>query len=191
MGPIDIIESDKGVVTIRTAGPADTERLRELRLEALGNAPQAFSSDQATAALEPLASWVERLERYQQGINETMSVAAAEEQLVGMAGIFRDPRPKIRHAATIYGVYVNPEWRGMHIAEKLVRANLAWAASHEVMFVRLGVITVNASAIQCYLRCGFSVYGVEPMSICYEERYYDELMMGVQIEPGCEIGDNK
>jgi RimJ/RimL family protein N-acetyltransferase len=184
MSLLNRIESDRGAVLIRLVVPADAVRLRELRLEALARHPQAFSSDQATASQEPLASWVERLERYEKGVNETLSLAAAGEELVGMAGIFRDPRPKIRHAATIWGVYVNPKWRGLQIGDGLVKANLVWAASHEVVFVRLAVISVNVSAIQCYLRCGFSVYGVEPKSIFYEGRYYDELLMGCELEAG-------
>jgi|WetSurMetagenome_2_1015567.scaffolds.fasta_scaffold312222_2 RimJ/RimL family protein N-acetyltransferase len=176
------IESIRGVVNIRPAGPADAGRLRDLRLEALAGHPQAFSSDYATASQETLASWVERLARYEKGLNERMQVAEAGGGLVGMAGIFRDARPKIRHAATIFGVYVNPAWRGLQIGDRMVKANLEWAASHEVAFVRLAVITVNTSAINCYLRCGFTVYGVEPNSICYEGRYYDELLMGRRVE---------
>ena len=176
------IEANKGAVIIRPAGPADAGRLRDLRLEALADTPEAFSSDYATAVKEPLASWVERLERYQKGDNERMQVAEAGGGLVGMAGIFRDPRPKIRHVATIFGVYVNLGWRGLHIGDGLVKANLKWAASHEIVFVRLAVISSNASAIRCYLRCGFTVYGVEPKSIHYEGHYYDELLMGCEPE---------
>ena len=79
-------------------------------------------------------------------------------------------------------MYVNLGWRGLQIGDRLVKANLEWAASHEVAFVRLGVITVNTSAINCYLRCGFTVYGVEPRSIYYEGRYYDELLMGYLLQ---------
>jgi ribosomal protein S18 acetylase RimI-like enzyme len=182
MAPGNKIESDRGVVQIRPAVPADVERLRDLRLEALAAHPQAFSMDYATAAQEPLANWVERLERYQAGANESMQVAEAGGGLVGMAGIFRDPRPKVRHAATIFGVYVNPSWRGLRIGDRLVKATLEWAVSHEVIYVRLGVNNTNASAIQCYLRCGFTVYGVEPKVIYYEGIYYDLLLMGSQVE---------
>ena len=83
-------ESNRGVVQIRPAGPADAGRLRDLRLEALAGHPQAFSSDYASASKEPLAQWVERLERYQKGVDERMQVAEAGGGLVGMAGIFRD-----------------------------------------------------------------------------------------------------
>lgn len=176
------IATDKVAVIIRPAVPADAGRLRELRLAALAGHPQAFSSDYSMSSQEPLQAWIERLERYAQGVNETLQLAEAGAELVGMAGIHRDPRIKARHTATIWGVYVNPTWRGLHIGDRLVKACLEWAASHEVIFVRLAVINTNGSAIQCYLRCGFSVYGVEPKSLFWEGRYYDELLMGHELE---------
>jgi len=177
-----IIESDRGVVQIRPAVPADAVRVRELRLAALAGNPTAFSADYTLSSQEPMQAWVERLERYAQGTNDTLRVAEAGSALVGMCGIFRDPRPKIRHIATIWGVYVDPAWRGLKIGERLIQACLEWAASHEVTFVRLEVNSINVAAIQCYIRCGFSVNGVEPKSLFYEGRYYDELLMGCELE---------
>jgi len=43
--------------------------------------------------------------------------------------------------------------------------------------VKLGVVTTNTPAIRCYARCGFTVYGVEPQVIHYEDVLYDELLM--------------
>jgi len=175
-------EPEKGAVEIRPALPADAFRLGELRLAALAGNPTAFSADYTLASQEPIQAWVERLERYALGSNDTLRVAEAGSELVGMCGIFRDPRPKIRHIATIWGVYVDPAWRGLKIGDRLIQACLEWAASHEVVFVRLAVNNTNVAAIQCYMRCGFSVYGVEPKSLFYEGRYYDELLMGCELE---------
>jgi ribosomal protein S18 acetylase RimI-like enzyme len=177
-----IIESEGGVVQIRPAVPADAVRVRELRLAALAGNPTAFSADYTLSSQEPLQAWIERLERYALGNDDTLRVAEAGGKLVGSCGIFRDPRPKIRHIATIWGVYVDPAWRGLKIGEKLIQACLEWAASHEVAFVRLAVNNTNVAAIQCYIRFGFSVYGVEPKSLFYEGRYYDELLMGCELE---------
>jgi ribosomal protein S18 acetylase RimI-like enzyme len=178
--------SNLQAVTIRPGTTADAPRLRELRLKALSGHPQAYSSDYDTALNDPLATWVDRLERYARSVDETLQLAEtateADAVLVGMTGIYRDPRVKIRHMATIWGVYVDPAWRGQRIGERLVKACLDWAAAHEVVFVRLAVVSNNVSAIQCYLHCGFSVYGVEPKSLRWEGRYYDELLMGCDLE---------
>jgi len=180
-GETDIVKVE---IQIRQAASEDAPHLRDLRLEALAGHPQAFSSDYESASKEAPTIWGERLERYVKSDDETLQVAVAGNDLVGSTGIFRDPRPKIRHAATIWGVYVKPAWRGRGIGDRLVNACLDWAREHEIIFVRLAVITTNISAIQCYQRCGFSVYGIEPMSLLWEGRYYDELMMGCEIKGG-------
>jgi RimJ/RimL family protein N-acetyltransferase len=177
-------ETDKVQVAIqiRQAAIEDAPRLRDLRLEALAGHPQAFTSDYGSSSKEEPTVWVERLERYAKSVDEALQIAVAGDDLVGMTGIYRDPRPKIRHAATIWGVYVKPGWRGLGIGDQLVNACLDWAREHEIIFVRLAVITPNVSAIQCYQRCGFSVYGIEPKSLLWEGRYYDELLMGCEIK---------
>jgi RimJ/RimL family protein N-acetyltransferase len=47
--------------------------------------------------------------------------------------------------------------------------------------VKLAVVTTNASAIRCYIQCGFRVYGVEPQVIYYDGVYYDELLMSREV----------
>jgi ribosomal protein S18 acetylase RimI-like enzyme len=94
-----------------------------------------------------------------------------------MAGLVRGHWPKTRHSGTLWGVYVQPEWRGHHVAEALLDTCLAWAQAHEVMIVKLAVVTTNTPAIRCYVRCGFAVYGIEPKAIYYDGVYYDELLM--------------
>ena len=182
METIKRLKTARGEVTIRPAVGVDAGRVRALRLEALKAHPQAFSSDYETSSLDPLETWEERLAKYTLSPDQTLLLAQAGDELVGMAGIYRDPRPKIRHAASIWGVYVKPGWRGLQVGEGLVRACLEWARAHAVITVRLGVISENASAIRCYQRCGFKVYGVEPKVIYWDEHYYDELLMVCEVE---------
>jgi RimJ/RimL family protein N-acetyltransferase len=94
-----------------------------------------------------------------------------------MTGIVRGNSPKTRHDALIWGVYVKPEWRGLHIAAELIHSCFEWAKARKVVLTKLGVVTVNQSAIRCYERCGFKIYGTEPRAIFYEGKYYDEYLM--------------
>ena len=182
METIKRLKTARGEVTIRPAVGVDAGRVRALRLEALKAHPQAFSSDYETSALDPLETWEGRLKKYAESPDQTLTLAEAGEALVGMAGIYRDPRPKIRHAASIWGVYVNQAWRGLKLGEGLVKACLDWARSHDVITVRLGVITANAAAIRCYQNCGFAVYGLEPKTIYWGGNFYDELLMVCEVE---------
>jgi RimJ/RimL family protein N-acetyltransferase len=103
--------------------------------------------------------------------------AEVDSKLIGMTGIRKGDTLKTKHSAYIWGVYVHPEWRGLHIAEELIRTCIDWAEERGVEIVKLGVVTKNASAIRCYERCGFTIYGTEPRGIYYDGRYYDEYLM--------------
>lgn len=172
-----LLTSPKGDVTIRPAGPADAAALRELRLEALQRHPQAFSADYEVAITQPAEFWAERLEQNLAQNSAATFVAVAGGQCVGLCGIVRGNSSKTRHAGMIWGVYVQDAWRGAHISDGLIGACLAWARTQELAVVRLGVVTTNAAAIRCYVRCGFAVYGVEPQSVRWDGVFYDELLM--------------
>src|SRR5512141_1310040 len=170
----------RGKVLVREAKPADAIPFRELRLGALQDSPTAFSADYQKNLSHPFKHWVEMLTM--QPEESTILLAIHEGKLIGMTGIVRGNSPKTRHSAMIWGVYVKPEWRGMHIAEELIQSCLKWAKARKIVLAKLGVVSVNTSAIRCYERCGFKVYGTEPQAIFYEGKYYDELLMYLPLE---------
>ena len=159
---------------IREARPDDVEAFRELRLTALKDAPTAFGADYEQSLTLPLAHWQERMAS---DSHHCLYFATEADQLVGMTGVLRDASPKRQHYATIWGVYVRPEARGLRIAEQLVTTCLDWARTHGAMYAKLAVNAVNAPALNCYLRCGFRVYGVEHGGIHWDGVYYDDLLM--------------
>jgi RimJ/RimL family protein N-acetyltransferase len=169
-----LITTPHGTVTIRLATEEDTPAYRDLRLEALRSHPEAFSSDYVANLAKPMTFWTERL-RSNGAV--TIYFAVHDHQLVGMCGIARENSPKVQHSATIVGMYIRPDWRGLHIGEALVTACVDWARTQGVKVVKLAVVTTNASAIRCYARCGFQVYGIEPQALYYDSVFYDELLM--------------
>jgi RimJ/RimL family protein N-acetyltransferase len=168
------ISTPRGNVTIRPAREEDAPAYRELRLEALRDHPEAFSSDYTAQAAKPLAFWAERLKP---GSGPRFHFAAHQGQLIGMCGIAREDSPKTQHSATIISMYVRPAWRGLHIAEALVNACADSARAAGVKIVKLAVVANNMPAIRCYARCGFQVYGVEPQALYHDGLFYDELLM--------------
>jgi RimJ/RimL family protein N-acetyltransferase len=169
------ITTSRGIVTIRPAQETDALAYRDLRLEALHDHPEAFSSDYAVNQARPMAFWTERLRSL--GSDSTIYFAIYQNSLVGTCGIYRGDSPKIQHSATIVGVYVQPAWRGLQIAEGLVAACLEWAHLQEIKIVKLAVVSTNTAAIRCYDSCGFKVYGIEPQAIYSNGIMYDELLM--------------
>jgi RimJ/RimL family protein N-acetyltransferase len=165
-----------GEVVLRAAHVEDVEAFRELRLEALRTHPEAFGADYATELARPLPYWTETLERAA-GDTAVIILATHQQVLIGMAGVRRGFSAKTQHGGLIWGVYVRSAWRGHHIADALLAAGMEWARAQGTQQVKLAVVTTNVPAIRCYLRCGFSVYGVEARAIYRASQYYDELLM--------------
>jgi RimJ/RimL family protein N-acetyltransferase len=170
----ETIQTDAGPVTLRTTRREDGERLRALRIEAVTQHPTSFSSSPQEAAVE---DWIGRAA---DGCGEGLTaifVAEAAGELVAMTGILLSDKLKYPHSAFIWGVYTRAAWRGRGLSERLVNATVAWAAAKGRTIVRLAVCTQNAAAMRIYLRCGFSVYGVERAASVVEGVEYDELLM--------------
>ena len=152
----------------------DAAVLRELRLEALQNRPIAFASDYEEESQFPLSRTEEQLSDQ---TGNAVFVAVVDSRLIGMTGIGQYRHTKEKHNGIIWGVYVQPAWRGKGISGQMIEACIGWAKDRSVKFVRLGVAAVNTSALNSYIRAGFRVYGVEPQILFYEGAYYDELLM--------------
>ena len=168
------VETSHGTINIRAGIPSDIIQYRDLRLSALQDSPTAFSADYQVNLSYPLSFWESRLNFDEYGI---IFFAEQAGNLIGMTVIRQRESPKTKHSADIFSVYVRPEWRGLHIAEALMDSCAQWAKAREVNILKLGVMASNTSAVRCYERCGFKIYGTEPRDVYYEGKYYDLHLM--------------
>jgi RimJ/RimL family protein N-acetyltransferase len=166
-------------IKIRHATLEDIASFRDLRLEALRNHPTAFGQDYNEIVLRPQTYWETTLTINSE--EQALFFAEQNRQLIGMTGISRRMSKKSLHSAGIWGVYVKPEWRGYHISESLIQPCLGWAKQQNVVIVKLAVVTNNLSAIRCYERCGFIIYGKEPKALYHDGTYYDKYLMAIEI----------
>ena len=174
------VATPRGTIVIRQCSFADASRFRELRLEALSDSPTAFSMDYEKARNYPQKYWEDTLTLDD---NESaIFFAEHEDKLISTTGIARGRSPKTRHAADVWGVYTSAQWRGLHIAEELIRSCLEWAKARDIVIARLGVTTMNKPAIRCYERCGFKIYAIESRAMLYEGKYYDFYMMSCSLD---------
>jgi len=171
---IKSIDTPHGTIVIREASMADAIQFRDLRLFALQDSPTAFSGDYQTNLDHPPEYWQNRLREDE---NSVMFFGEHNGDLIGMTGIYRGYSPKTAHSGKIYSVFVCTEWRGLHIAESLIEACVEWARLKGANIVKLGVNVGNKSAIRCYERCGFNIYGTEPRGTFYNGKYYDGHLM--------------
>jgi RimJ/RimL family protein N-acetyltransferase len=174
------MNTSNGPIVIRQSRRADAASFRELRLGALLDSPTSFSMDYEIASMQSLKYWQDTLT-----IDDDESaifLAEHEVQLIGMTGIARGRSPKTRHAADVWGVYVAPPWRGLQIAEELIKSCLTWAKTRAIVIARLEVTTNNKPAIRCYERCGFTIYATESRALFHVGRYYDFHRMSLSLD---------
>lgn len=177
---IHSVPTPRGKVQIREAKPTDAAPFRELRLEALQDSPVAFSADYQRNLSHPPKYWEDMLTTHSD--ESAVFLAFYENDLIGVTGVARGGSPKTRHGVVIWGVYVTPAWRGLHIAEELIKLCFTWAKTRKAVVAKLGVATSNKSAIRCYERCGFTIYGTEPRSLFYDGKYYDFHLMSCPLD---------
>ena len=170
-----------GSVTIRPITPADAAAFRELRLEALRTCPLAFTADLAAAEAQPPEHWQERAAAATGEGSQVVMLAEDGGRLVGMTGVYTESAPKVAHIGNVWGVYVRQSHRGRGVGERLMHAAINWARGKGLLLLKLGVETGNAPAIRCYERCGFAIYGTEPMAIRWEGKFYDEHLMALRL----------
>lgn len=160
-------EDDRGAVR-RLAAP-DAAAYRALMLDAYATHPSAFTTTVDERAGLPLGWWEERLGS---DAGEASVVYGAFDDaggLVGAAGLSFEPRQRARHKATLFGMAVAASARRAGFGRRLVLAVLAHARAIErLRLVQLTVTEGNSTAQALYERCGFQVFGVEPLAIAVE-----------------------
>ena len=109
--------------------------------------------------------------------------AFAEEELVGMAGLHRSTRLKMRHKAEIWGMFVAPEQQGLGLGRTLLEAVIELARSTPgIEQLLLTVAAYNEPAKKLYESLGFEAWGLEPRAVKYAGQYYDDVQMCLMLE---------
>lgn len=149
---------------VRMLGPADATLYRSLRLRALREHPDAFTSSYAEERERPVEAAAQRL------ANHAFWGAYRHAELWGMVGLEREPRARNRHKATVMGMYVAPEARGQGVGRALLDALLRHARANGVESLVLTVTEGNTAAQRLYEALGFRSFGVEPDAVRVDGR---------------------
>jgi ribosomal protein S18 acetylase RimI-like enzyme len=136
---------------IRRAVSGDEPVLRTLRLQALTDSPNAFSS---TYELE-LARTYEEWQRWLT-ISVTFLLEAGGEPRGLACGVPDSHDSSVVH---LMSMWVHPDLRGTGAAQALVASVKTSAAEAGAKQVRLEVVASNERAIRCYERAGFRATG--------------------------------
>jgi ribosomal protein S18 acetylase RimI-like enzyme len=151
---------------IRRLAPADALSYRALRLRALREHPDAFTSSWEDERAQPVVAAAARLDTH------PFWGAFQGAELYGFVGLEREARGKNRHKATVVGMYVAPEVAGQGVGRALLSALLAHARSLGLGSLVLTVTEGNAQALNLYRAVGFRSFGIEPDAIRVDGRSY-------------------
>ena len=144
-------------MTLRAAEPADWERLRDVRVAALRDAPDAFASTLEATEGQPQWRWEGWAtgEGWGADLVTFVEEPAPEAAFTGLAtgAIFGDGPP----TAHLFAMWVAPPSRGAGLGRALVEAVLEWARARDATRVVLRITEGNALAQRLYESAGFVV----------------------------------
>ena len=166
---------------MRPLGPADAEAFQTLRLEGLREAPAAFASSYEEEVEYPLSKVTGRLAG---GAGSRVFGAELHGSLVGLVGLYREARPKTKHKAVVWGLYVAPAQRGSGLGRALLGAALEYARTVPgILQVQIAAAATNEPALALYESCGFERYACEKRALWVDGRGYDEVALALPLRP--------
>jgi ribosomal protein S18 acetylase RimI-like enzyme len=133
---------------LRTVGADDWQTMRDIRLEALREAPYAFASTYAREAAYPEQTWRERAAS---GNSILAYLPEFDRAPVGLVASLQE----IPDQLELVSMWVRPQARGRGIGQALVEAVVGWARARGASRVHLWVTESNGHARLLYERCGF------------------------------------
>jgi ribosomal protein S18 acetylase RimI-like enzyme len=137
--------------SVRRAVLGDEPILREVRLQALSDAPDAFGSTYERELARTPADWQRWMSP---GATFILYEPAGARGII--AGLRDETDPTVVH---LMAMWVHPKIRGSGGADELVAAVVVWARSEDAKLVRLKVMQGNDRARHFYERMGFRPTG--------------------------------
>jgi GNAT superfamily N-acetyltransferase len=136
------------MVEVREIAADGWRAMRDVRLEALRDAPQAFASTYEREITFGEADWQRRIAG---GGSFLAHAPELDDAPVGIAGGFEAGPGAIE----LVSLWVRPLARGHGVGAALVEAVVGWAWAKSMARVHLWVTETNTTARLLYERCGF------------------------------------
>lgn len=150
----------------------------KLRFRALREDGDAFGATYEEEIKKPMQSLIEIFNNnYIKPINNNFILGAFndENKIIGVIGLYRETRIKLKHKATIWGMYIIPEYRRKGVAKELITELINISKTmEELEQLNLAVVSSNIKAIKLYNTLEFVTYGKEKNAIKSNNKYYDE-----------------
>jgi ribosomal protein S18 acetylase RimI-like enzyme len=136
--------------------PQQWPQYRQIRLEALQNSPQAYTTTYQEMIDKPESFWQDRLVNAAAGKDSWLLFARVDERIAGIIGAFL---PEGSDRAVIVSFYVTPKYRGKGVSTALMDAILSELRQNDtIQTVELAVTHSQEAAIGLYKRFGFEIF---------------------------------
>jgi GNAT superfamily N-acetyltransferase len=143
------------MIEVRTARPDEWRHVRDLRLRALADSPDAFGSTFERERVYAKREWLRWISGWERTVNRLL-VAIDEQTWIGMAVGSRADDDERAH---LYAMWVDPGSRRTGVGRRLVEAILEWAEAEGATEIELGATAINRDAVVFYERLGFAHSG--------------------------------
>jgi RimJ/RimL family protein N-acetyltransferase len=161
---------------IRKLTGEDAAAFQAIRLEGLQSHPEAFGASHEDEAKLPLSLVSERI-----ASGAVFGGFSDDHALEGVIGILKGQSEKVRHIATIWGMFVRPSARGTGLSSQLLTAAID-EGFRDCRSIRLSVVSTNVAARRLYQRAGFAEWAVDRAALCVDGVFYDEILMRLEAE---------
>ncbi|MBW4623765.1 MAG: GNAT family N-acetyltransferase [Cyanosarcina radialis HA8281-LM2] len=172
---ISCFETINAAIEVERIQSHQGELLREIRLRALKDAPDAFLENYDRASEQPWEYWQASAHKHATSSQSANFFGFFNGTLAGMVGAYiTDDEPRI---VNLCAMWVAPEARQQGLGKALVDRVIDWANQASANRVRLWVNQENAIAANFYRRCGFNdtgnttVFPAKPDAIEREMQY--------------------
>jgi GNAT superfamily N-acetyltransferase len=153
-------------IVIHRIEPQEWALLRDMRLRALHDAPEAFGQTYENAAAEPELEWRSAARAASSGDRRAWFFARPDEAApdaatptdLGMVQVRRRPPDD----CLVFSMWVAPEARHLGVGRALIDAAADWARSWGGRRIVLWVTGVNEGAQRFYDRVGFHLLSAGP-----------------------------
>lgn len=163
-------------IIFRKLLPHESPLYRAIRLTCLKRAPGNFGSTFEEESAKLRLKFESIIE---ESVQDRFVIGAFHETtLIGIAGFDRMDRQRTYHRGNVEQVYIDENYRGQNIGERLLRTLIEEAFALEGMEqLHLGVVTGNIAAIHMYEKLGFKTFGIHPQYLKVNNKYMDQQLM--------------
>lgn len=178
------------VLTVRPVRPDEVDELYRVRLRSLAEDPDAFDQTVADAEAKGWGPLADLLAGAGEG-RELVLFGEVDGVVVGLVFVSRSRRPRSRHRARLWGMWVARAARGQGVGAALIGEAMCWCRGKGVEMVDLWVVTDHHQAVRVYERAGFRICGTARDGMRWQGVPQDEHQMIIHLPPaaGSPVAD--